>query len=224
MAKSGGKMVPDADQVKQILAGIAGQIDEQNSLPPLLSLSVRPFISLEGSALGNWPLSCAVRYTQLLVHTHDTATGQYRARCRSHARALATVTPDDIVAVTNRSLRDSGTFLADAVAPFIVPLDGDFWLHAQGNVKYWRLPEGLPPTDPFNGMYLANYGTHGPELLRLYRESVDGEEHVIAKKLTGVGSCSGRAKTLSSGSGYNRLCHMLCRRCVFDRRHYGNLA
>ena len=36
-------MVPDADQVKQILAGIAGQIDEQNSLPPLLSLSVRLF-------------------------------------------------------------------------------------------------------------------------------------------------------------------------------------
>jgi len=65
--------------------------------------------------------------------------------------------------------------------------DVNFWLRAQGNVQYWRLPEGLPPTDPFNGMYLANYGTHGPELLRLYRESVDGEEHVIAKKLTGAG-------------------------------------
>ena len=46
MAKSGGKMVPDADQVKQILAGIAGQIDEANSLPPLLSLSVRPPLTL----------------------------------------------------------------------------------------------------------------------------------------------------------------------------------
>ena len=53
-------------------------------------------------------------------------------------------------------------------------------------MQYWRLPEGLPATDPFNGMYLANYGSHGPELLRLYRESVDGEDLVIAKKLTGA--------------------------------------
>ena len=59
-------------------------------------------------------------------------------------------------------------------------------LRAQGNVQYWRLPEGLPSTDPFNGMYLANYGAHGPELLRLYREVVDDEELVIAKKLTGA--------------------------------------
>ena len=40
MAKTGGKMVPDADQMKQILAGIAGQLDQQTT-PSLLSLSVR---------------------------------------------------------------------------------------------------------------------------------------------------------------------------------------
>ena len=70
-------------------------------------------------------------------------------------------------------------------------------------MQYWRLPEGLPPTDPFNGMYLANYGTHGPELLRLYRESVDGEEHVIAKKLTGAGP--GRAGHILCVSHENGL-------------------
>jgi len=103
MAKSGGKMVPDADQVKQILAGIAGQIDEQNSLPPLLSLSVRPFLSLEGSTPENWPSDCAVCFTRRLDYAHDTATGHYRTRCRSHARAPTTVTPDDIAALSTRS-------------------------------------------------------------------------------------------------------------------------
>ena len=34
-------MVPDAEQMKQILAGIAGQLDQQTT-PALLSLSVRP--------------------------------------------------------------------------------------------------------------------------------------------------------------------------------------
>ena len=43
----------------------------------------------------------------------------------------------------------------------------------------------LPKTDPYNGMYLASFGEHGAELLRLYRENIDGEEVVIAQKLTG---------------------------------------
>ena len=56
----------------------------------------------------------------------------------------------------------------------------------QGTIQYQRLPLGLPRTDPFNGLYLASYGEHGPELLRVYRETVDGEELVLAQKLTGA--------------------------------------
>ncbi len=89
-------------------------------------------------------------------------------------------------------------------------------------MQYWRLPEGLPPTDPFNGMYLANYGTHGPELLRLYRESVDGEEHVIAKKLTGAASCWGGAEVCRLGQV--TIGRLLCRQHVLYRRHYANVA
>ena len=48
----------------------------------------------------------------------------------------------------------------------------------------------MPKTDPFNGMYLASYGEHGSELLRLYREKIDGEEVVIAQKLTGTPACA----------------------------------
>ena len=44
----------------------------------------------------------------------------------------------------------------------------------------------LPTTDPFNGLYMASYGEHGPELLRLYRETIGGTEVVVAQKLTGA--------------------------------------
>ena len=76
-------------------------------------------------------------------------------------------------------------------------------------MQYWRLPEGLPSTDPFNGMYLANYGSHGPELLRLYREVVDDEELVIAQKLTGAGRAPGSLRLHTIGPSVLRC--IVCR-------------
>lgn len=81
-------------------------------------------------------------------------------------------------------------------------------LTLSGTFNYWRLPLDLPKTDPFNGVYLASYGEHGPELLRLYRETIDGEEVVTAQKLTGDDNVPAGELTFKAPVGrLNRLDH-----------------
>ena len=82
-------MVPDADQVKQILAGIAGQIDEQNSLPPLLSLSVRPSLArplFQRVGLDSLShlrgLFCSSHGCTLIPLTHGRMMSHHAANCR----------------------------------------------------------------------------------------------------------------------------------------------
>lgn len=71
------------------------------------------------------------------------------------------------------------------------------------SVTYKRLQGAVDTTaktgDPLSGLYLGSFGPHGPELLRLDRSIIDGEEVVQATKLTGdanvpAGSISFRAK------------------------------
>ena len=37
-------------------------------------------------------------------------------------------------------------------------------------MKYRRLDTSFVSTDPFTGLYLAAFGSHGPEVLQLQRE------------------------------------------------------
>ncbi|DBA90259.1 TPA: hypothetical protein ACH3X1_003551 [Trebouxia sp. C0004] len=55
-------------------------------------------------------------------------------------------------------------------------------------MKYRRLNTEFVRTDPFTGLYLAAFGSHGPEVLQLQREPDavdDGVEWVTGTKLTG---------------------------------------
>jgi len=68
-----------------------------------------------------------------------------------------------------------------------------------GCVEYTRLQLNDTPTDVLSGIYLGTFGPHGPELLRVARKVVDGEEWVHATKITGdsnvpAGKLSFRAK------------------------------
>lgn len=81
-------------------------------------------------------------------------------------------------------------------------------LSLSGTYNYWRLPLNLPTTDPFDGLYMASYGEHGPELLRLYRETVDGNDVVVAQKLTGDENVPAGEITFRAPVGrLNRLDH-----------------
>lgn len=56
-------------------------------------------------------------------------------------------------------------------------------------IDYVRLQHGsdpAPASDPFSGYYLGSFGSHGPELLLLQRGIWDGEDAVIAHKVTGA--------------------------------------
>lgn len=83
-------------------------------------------------------------------------------------------------------------------------------------VRYTRIPaESSPRSDPFSGLYVGSFGPHGPELLRLRRLVVDGEEMVEATKITGdtnvpAGKVSFRAKvrdthTYTHSDTYTRI-------------------
>jgi hypothetical protein len=54
---------------------------------------------------------------------------------------------------------------------------------------YARLDESVlsaTSSDPFSGYFMGSFGSHGPELLHLQRGLWDGEEAVIAHKVTGT--------------------------------------
>ncbi|MEW5303523.1 MAG: hypothetical protein WDW36_006206 [Sanguina aurantia] len=51
--------------------------------------------------------------------------------------------------------------------------------------SYSRVTADAAQSDPFHGPYVGSFGPHGPELLHLTHGSLDGEEAVLAYKLTG---------------------------------------
>lgn len=62
------------------------------------------------------------------------------------------------------------------------------WEGSLKTMKYRRLNTDFVSTDPFTGLYLAAFGSHGPEVLQLQREPDavdDGVEWVTGTKLTG---------------------------------------
>ena len=73
-------------------------------------------------------------------------------------------------------------------------------LGLSGAVQYTRIPVHLDTwTDVFTGVYLGNFGPYGPEILRVARHMIEGEEWVMGTKLTGdvnvpAGKVSFRAK------------------------------
>ena len=81
-----------------------------------------------------------------------------------------------------------------------------------GRVSYVRLPTDDCSTDVFTGIYLGTFGPHGPEVLRVARAVIDGEDWVQGTKLTGdpnvpVGKVSfrariGRAHRMSPSGAY----------------------
>ena len=69
--------------------------------------------------------------------------------------------------------------------------------------RYSRIPLDHPRTDPLAGLYIGSFGPHGPELLLMQRGLLDGEEAVLATKVTGdpnvpAGTLSFRAKVSCS--------------------------
>ncbi|GAX77454.1 hypothetical protein CEUSTIGMA_g4898.t1 [Chlamydomonas eustigma] len=67
------------------------------------------------------------------------------------------------------------------------------------SIHYRRISINKNTTDPLTGLYLGSFGPHGAELLSLTRSVVDGEETVLAVKLTGdanvpAGTVSFRAR------------------------------
>lgn len=52
-------------------------------------------------------------------------------------------------------------------------------------IRYTRVAQDASKTDSMSGLFIASFGPHGPELLKLQRCMVDGEETVVATKLTG---------------------------------------
>jgi hypothetical protein len=66
-------------------------------------------------------------------------------------------------------------------------------------LSYRRISVDKSTSDPLTGLYLGSFGPHGAELLNLTRSVVDGEETVLAVKLTGdanvpAGTVSFRAR------------------------------
>ncbi|KAL6762943.1 hypothetical protein V8C86DRAFT_514706 [Haematococcus lacustris] len=101
------------------------------------------------------------------------------------------------------SSSSSSTATATRKAASSAAAVADAELAASGSslVRYSRVALGdrNSRTDPFSGLFLGSFGPHGPELLQLQRGVWDGEEAVLATKLTGdvnvpAGVMSFRAK------------------------------
>jgi hypothetical protein len=70
---------------------------------------------------------------------------------------------------------------------FTLEIPADFRHSAPTRLTYERL-EPASTTDQYSGYFLGSFGVHGPELLHLQRGLWDGEEAVIAHKVTGAHS------------------------------------
>lgn len=55
----------------------------------------------------------------------------------------------------------------------------------EGEVSYRRLKVPKVTTDIFQGIYIGSFGPHGPEVIQVERNLVDGKEWVYGVKLTG---------------------------------------
>jgi hypothetical protein len=64
--------------------------------------------------------------------------------------------------------------------------------HAAQVVQYTRLDDSVMQPgrdDPLTFYFIGTYGEHGPEVLHLQRGIVDGEEALVAHKVTGACHC-----------------------------------
>eukprot|EP00890_Picochlorum_soloecismus_P005066 jgi/Picsp_1/5560/NSC_02919-R1_protein executer chloroplastic-like len=55
----------------------------------------------------------------------------------------------------------------------------------EGEVSYRRLKIPTVTTDIFQGIYIGSFGPHGPEVIQVERNLIDGKEWVYGVKLTG---------------------------------------
>lgn len=55
----------------------------------------------------------------------------------------------------------------------------------EGEVSYRRLKLPSVTTDVFQGIYIGSFGPHGPEVIQVERNLIDGKEWVYGVKLTG---------------------------------------
>lgn len=55
----------------------------------------------------------------------------------------------------------------------------------EGEVSYRRLKVPKVTTDIFQGIYIGSFGPHGPEVIQVERNLIDGKEWVFGVKLTG---------------------------------------
>ncbi|KAG7673058.1 hypothetical protein Ndes2526B_g05371 [Nannochloris sp. 'desiccata'] len=78
-----------------------------------------------------------------------------------------------------------GQAIAEGIGASVSPASLDGVLGLSGRINYTRLPLNDTPTDVFSGMYLGTFGPHGPEVLRVARETIENEEWVQGTKLTG---------------------------------------
>ncbi|KAJ9505609.1 hypothetical protein QJQ45_011236 [Haematococcus lacustris] len=123
----------------------------------------------------------------------DPASSSHPSSTPSSAtpRSASSSSSSSSTATATRKAASSAAAVADAE------------LAASGSslVRYSRVALGdrNSRTDPFSGLFLGSFGPHGPELLQLQRGVWDGEEAVLATKLTGdvnvpAGVMSFRAK------------------------------
>ncbi|KAL4854555.1 Protein EXECUTER 2 [Chlorella vulgaris] len=60
------------------------------------------------------------------------------------------------------------------------------WAVLEGRTTYERLDlSKVVKTDPFSGLYVGTFSSHGPEILQVSRQMEDGREWAVATKLTG---------------------------------------
>lgn len=114
---------------------------------------------------------------------------------------------DEIESMVKKAM---GNAIAQGIGATSTGNDGILGL--AGRVSYTRLPTDDCTTDVFSGIYLGTFGPHGPEVLRVARKVIDGEEWVHGTKLTGdpnvpVGKVSfrariGRSQRLSASGAY----------------------
>ena len=89
---------------------------------------------------------------------------------------------DEIESIVRSAM---GAAIAQGIGATSIGNPDDGILGLSGRVAYTRLPMNDPSTDVFTGVYIGSFGPHGPEILRVARAMIEGEEWVQGTKLTG---------------------------------------
>lgn len=98
---------------------------------------------------------------------------------RNPLRPKPNLPTDILTEPLTKSITDSMSALEEAA-------DAVVRLGLEGRTNYRRLSNNLgAKTDPLSGVYVGAFGAHGPELVQLVRSTIEGEEWVVATKITG---------------------------------------